>query len=63
MIVMEFDMKYPPKCQTINMKADQGLWFDVEIERITTLPGVVSNDDRLWFDVEIERITTILWLL
>ena len=34
------------------------LWFDVEIERITTTEGEQYIHALLWFDVEIERITT-----
>ena len=36
------------------------LWFDVEIERITTRQAHQVLHEQLWFDVEIERITTIL---
>ena len=35
------------------------LWFDVEIERITTASKTSSIESSLWFDVEIERITTL----
>ena len=38
------------------------LWFDVEIERITTNQWRKSIVRQLWFDVEIERITTLAGL-
>ena len=34
------------------------LWFDVEIEWITTINIVYALSPELWFDVEIEWITT-----
>ena len=34
------------------------LWFDVEIEGITTITNSERLQARLWFDVEIEGITT-----
>ena len=36
------------------------LWFDVEIEGITTIKPVLNEARQLWFDVEIEGITTPL---
>ena len=39
------------------------LWFDVEIEGITTREEVNSLTYELWFDVEIEGITTIYILI
>ena len=36
-----------------------GLWFDVEIEWITTNILIVDDTIKLWFDVEIEWITTV----
>ena len=37
------------------------LWFDVEIEWITTGHAVQDKGGELWFDVEIEWITTYVW--
>ena len=34
------------------------LWFDVEIEWITTISVMYPDFEMLWFDVEIEWITT-----
>ena len=41
-----------------NWKAYNKLWFDVEIEWITTAQILDAIGDLLWFDVEIEWITT-----
>ena len=35
------------------------MWFDVEIEWITTEKEVERMREKLWFDVEIEWITTM----
>ena len=40
------------------VKIQQGLWFDVEIIRYTTLRKQPLKKGKLWFDVEIIRYTT-----